>query len=235
MAHPGTPASAGAEHSAPAARRLSAVGSQPAEPRGERASTPKPGRGRPGYDRDTLVARAIEVFMRRGYNGTSMDVLARELGITKSAIYHHVGSKEELLRSALSVGLGELDAALTRQEQRRGVSAGERLRGAVRSAVEVLIAHQASVTLLLRVHGNSEVEREALEQRRQIDRRLTALVRQAQAEGSVRSDLDAHVAARLLFGTVNSLTEWYRADSAIAAGEIAHALTTMAFDGLSVR
>ena len=47
-------------------------------------------RGRPGYDQETVLRRAIDLFNRQGYDATSMGDLARELGLTKSAIYHHV-------------------------------------------------------------------------------------------------------------------------------------------------
>ena len=69
----------------------------------ERPARSRP--GRPGYDLDSLLAVAVEVFNERGYDGTSMEDLARRLGITKSAIYHHVSGKEELLRLATSRAL----------------------------------------------------------------------------------------------------------------------------------
>ena len=71
-----------------------------------------PRRGRPGYDQETVLRRAIEVFNRQGYEGTSMGDLARELGLTKSAIYHHVPSKEHLLAAALDEALDGLAAAI---------------------------------------------------------------------------------------------------------------------------
>jgi len=53
--------------------------------------------GRPGYDLESLLAVAVTVFNERGYDGTSIQQLADRLGITKSAIYHHVSGKQELL------------------------------------------------------------------------------------------------------------------------------------------
>src|SRR5699024_5891111 len=123
-------------------------------------------RGRPGYDRETLINKATEVFVARGYDGTSMDTVARELGITKSAIYHHVKSKEELLHLAINRGIDALDSAVEAESHRTGITALERLRLAVRASVVILIEYHHSVTLLLRVRGNSRVELEALEQRR---------------------------------------------------------------------
>ena len=64
-------------------------------------SQPPVRRGRPGYDLDTLLSVAVLVFNERGYEGTSMEDLAGRLGITKSAIYHHVSINEELLRRSV--------------------------------------------------------------------------------------------------------------------------------------
>ena len=76
-----------------------------------------PRRGRPGYDAATVLRRAIELFNRQGYEGASMGDLAGELGLSKSAIYHHVPSKESLLAAALDEAL---DGALGRDRWRRG-------------------------------------------------------------------------------------------------------------------
>ena len=76
-------------------------------------SAPAPARrGRPGYDQETVLRRAIELFNRQGYDATSIGDLARELGLTKSAIYHHVPSKEALLTAALDEALDGLSAAI---------------------------------------------------------------------------------------------------------------------------
>lgn len=186
-------------------------------------------RGRPGYDQQTVLRRAVEVFNRQGYEGTSMGDLARELGVGKSAIYHHVPGKEALLARALDEALDGLTAAL---DGATGATAYERLRGAVRDSVRVLVDHLPSVTLLLRVRGNSPVELAALRRRREIDDRLAGLVSAAVAEGSLRADLPPDLVSRLLFGMVNSLVEWYRPGGPTDADHLAAAITTLAFDGL---
>ena len=62
-------------------------------------------RGRPGYDLETLLRVAVSAFTERGFDGTSIEDLSRKLGISKSAIYHHVPSKDELLRLAVDRAL----------------------------------------------------------------------------------------------------------------------------------
>lgn len=188
-------------------------------------------RGRPGYDQQTVLRRAIELFNRQGYDGTSMGDVARELGLVKSALYHHVASKEALLAAALDEALDALTAAIDRAGS--GPTALARLRTALHESVRVLVEHLPAVTLLLRVRGNSEVEQAALRRRRQLDERLAALVSEAVAEGSVRDDVPADVASRLLFGMVNSLVEWYRPDGRLDADTLAASVVGVAFDGLT--
>lgn len=179
-----------------------------------------------------MLRRAIDLFNRKGYDGTSMGDLARELGFSKSAIYHHVPSKSHLLEQALDEALDRLtetiDAARTDAEG----SAYDRLRNAVRGSVQILVEHLPAVTLLLRVRGNSEVELEALRRRRELDDKLAELVTAAVAEGALREDIPADLASRLLFGMVNSLVEWVRPEGRYQPDDIADAITSMAFDGL---
>jgi AcrR family transcriptional regulator len=187
-------------------------------------------RGRPGHDQQTVLRTAIDLFNRQGYDASSMGDLARELGLTKSAIYHHVPSKEHLLERALDEALDELSAALDQVQADPSTSPEQRLRSAVRASVVVLAEHLPAVTLLLRVRGNTPAEQKALARRRDIDHRLAEMVREAAEAGAIRADVDPLLISRLLFGTVNSLTEWLRADVAVEV--LADTVTTLTFDGL---
>ncbi|GAB3257498.1 TetR/AcrR family transcriptional regulator [Alteromonas gracilis] len=195
-------------------------------------STPSTARrGRPGYDRATVLTRSVELFNTQGYDATSVSDLATHLGLTKSAIYHHFASKEALLQAALDDGLDALSAAISEIEG-AGTSAEDRLRAAVEAAVRILVERLPSVTLLLRVRGNSPVERAALLRRRRIDDQLTTLVQAAVADGRVRDDLSPELISRLLFGMVNSLVEWYHPGGPVSADDLARTVSTLAFDGL---
>lgn len=179
------------------------------------------------------MRRAVDVFNRRGYDGTSMEDLAKELGFTKSAIYHHVPSKSHLLEAALDEGLGALSRAIEAARSDTGLTAYARLRSAVTESVVVLVDHLPAVTLLLRVRGNSPIELDALKRRRKIDADLAALVNDAVDEGALRADIDPDLISRLLFGMVNSLIEWYKPEGPQDAHAVAQALATLAFDGLT--
>lgn len=190
-------------------------------------------RGRPGHDVESVLQGAVRVFNERGYDGTSMEDLSHELGISKSAIYHHVVGKEELLRLATDRALGGLFAVLD-EVSALELPAFERLEELIHRSILLLIDELPCVTLLLRVRGNTPVERDALERRRQFDSRVIALVTQARDEGRLRPDIDPAVGARLLFGMINSVAEWYRPrPGAGAAEDLAATVNTVALNGLS--
>ncbi len=203
-----------------------------------RTGTAAPRRGRPGYDLESLLAVAVTVFNERGYDGTSMEDLSKRLGITKSSIYHHVDSKEELLALALDRALDGL-FAVADEVAASTEPAIERLERLVRGSVAVLASRLPYVTLLLRARGNTATERTALDRRREFDQIVADLVKQAERDGDIRPDVDPAVTARLLFGLVNSLVEWYRppARGASAGGPeaLADAVCAVAFDGLRIR
>ena len=185
------------------------------------------------YTPQTLLEVAVEVFLERGYDGTSMEHLSRAAGISKSSIYHHVRGKEELLNRAVSHALDGLFAVLEEPVAVRG-RAIDRLEHVARRTTEVLMERLPYVTLLLRVRGNTHTERWALERRREFDHQVAELLRQAVADGDLRADVDIRLATRLLFGMINSVAEWYRPQHAQAAPvhEVADAVVTTAFAGL---
>ena len=190
-----------------------------------------PRRGRPGNSLESLLDAAVAVFIERGYEATSVEEIAGRLGVTKSAVYHHVPSKGELLRLALDRALDALFAVTAEPGATTG-PAIDRLEHLVRGSVRVLAAELPFVTLLLRLRGNTDVERAALARRRRFDRIVTDLVRAAEEEGDVRPDVDPALTSRLLSGTVNSLTEWYRPDGDLSPDALADAVVATTFDGL---
>jgi AcrR family transcriptional regulator len=188
-------------------------------------------RGRPGHSQASVLAVAIDLFIERGYDAVSMADLATALGLSKSTLYHHVPAKERLLELALAEALDSLTATVDAAVSAPG-PAYPRLRAVVDDSVRLLVAHQPAVTLLLRVRGNTPVERAALARRRHLDDQLAALVRAAVAEGSLRCDLDPDVVSRLVFGMVNSLVEWYDAAGSVDVDALAGTVVDVALDGL---
>jgi AcrR family transcriptional regulator len=88
--------------------------------------------------RQRLIDAAIALFIRHSSAGTSLQMIADELGFTKAAIYHHFRTREQLLTAILEPIIDKLSAVVDDAEKQRGVHArAERmLNGYARLAVE---------------------------------------------------------------------------------------------------
>jgi TetR/AcrR family transcriptional repressor of nem operon len=53
------------------------------------------------YDRTELLDKAVELFRRQGFNGTSTAELVAELGVNRKSMYSEFGSKQELFEATL--------------------------------------------------------------------------------------------------------------------------------------
>jgi AcrR family transcriptional regulator len=183
------------------------------------------------YNMDAIVDVAVQVFLRHGYDGASLDQVAEAAGITKASIYYHAEGKEALLKHGAGRALDALFAVLEEPAALEGRPL-DRLKHVVRRTIEITVKRLPEVALLLRVRGNTETERWILDRRRRFDRLVAKIVEEAQATGKLRADIEAGLVTRLLFGMLNSITEWYRPGAGLNADDIVAAATRIAFDGL---
>jgi AcrR family transcriptional regulator len=118
--------------------------------------TAAPGRAGATDTRQRLIDVAVELFTRHSFAGTSLQMIADELGLTKAAIYHHFRTREQLLAAVLEPMLAELRAVVESSEMRRTANAraGHMLSGYATLAVQnrrlvaVLAADPSVATVL---------------------------------------------------------------------------------------
>tara|TARA_Y100001936_G_scaffold29525_1_gene27696 strand:- start:15641 stop:16231 length:591 start_codon:yes stop_codon:yes gene_type:complete len=103
----------------------------------------------PTGTRDRILDSALAAFGMRGYDATSLDDLAADLGITKQAILYHYSSKEALLKATIELAVNELGSALSgaANPQARGF---ERIEDLVRATFS-LAARRPEVLGLVRL------------------------------------------------------------------------------------
>jgi AcrR family transcriptional regulator len=71
------------------------------------------------HTRERLVSVAVALFSQHSYEGTSLQMIADELGFTKGAIYHHFRTREDLLHAIVDPMLEQLCAIVEAAEARR--------------------------------------------------------------------------------------------------------------------
>tara|TARA_B100001250_G_scaffold375290_1_gene362752 strand:+ start:7749 stop:8339 length:591 start_codon:yes stop_codon:yes gene_type:complete len=103
----------------------------------------------PARTRERILDSALAAFGLRGYDSTSLDDLASDLGITKQAILYHFSSKEHLLTSTIELAVHELGSALSGAANPQAVGF-QRIEDLVRATFS-LAARRPEVLGLVRV------------------------------------------------------------------------------------
>ena len=175
---------------------------------------------------DSLLEFAVAV-LTSAPERTGMGELARRLGLSKSSIYHHVSGKEELLEPRRDTRL-RLPLRRTREDPGPDATATARF-GTSCGAVRGARARTPYVTLLLRVHGNSDSDGGLWSGAwvRPPGRRLVA--RTATEGGYATTSGPPREPA--LFGTVNSAVEC-TGRSAVCRSHAGRHPDGLLFDGL---
>ncbi|MEP6342061.1 MAG: TetR/AcrR family transcriptional regulator [Maricaulaceae bacterium] len=169
--------------------------------------------------RRKVILSAASAFRRRGYHNTSMRDIGEVLGLTKAALYYYVKNKEEILFESHLMAYGEMDEIL-KMSQTEAQSALDYLELIFRNFVKLLT--QSGVSILSDVDSLSgERQSEILKRRQRIERAVTKIVKQGQADGSIRGG-DARLHVFFFMGALNWLNVWYDNKGRVTGDEIAN-------------
>ena len=182
--------------------------------------------------RAEICRTAAQIIREQGYDATSVNDIARALGITKAGLYHYISSKEALLFEIMSFGMDQIDAEVI--APLAGVrDPEERLR-------QILIRH---ATIATRAHGAvaqlaDEIRALPPPARRKIQQRTRDyfhLVRDTLAElktaGRLR-DVDLTVAAFTLLGMILWTPRWFRQGGRLTSEQVAAEVAQIGMAGL---
>ncbi|WP_026341518.1 TetR/AcrR family transcriptional regulator [Actinomadura atramentaria] len=103
-------------------------------------------RRRPGAARERVLAAALELFARHGVHGTSLQMIADEIGVTKAAVYHQFRSKDDIVRAVIAPALDRLAEVTAAAERRRGRAA--RAEVVLAGIVDLVVEHRHLTAVL---------------------------------------------------------------------------------------
>ena len=189
-------------------------------------------------DLDQLLDVAARLFGERGYEATTLEQIAQELGILKGSLYHYISSKAELLdlinRRRLEQLISEAQSI-----ERLDLPADAKLQRVIRAHLATLDesypeSSQWFVTPAPPRGGTTEAPTAGESANRDYERLVGRIIREGIESGVFRADLDPQVAALTILGSCNWLTRWYRRGGRLSIQEIGDTIIRLSLDGLSL-
>ncbi|MEE4545651.1 TetR/AcrR family transcriptional regulator [Streptomyces sp. V4-01] len=171
---------------------------------------------------ERLLAEATRLFAERGYDRTSVQEIVEAAGVTKGALYHYFGSKDDLLHEiyarVLRLQTERLDAIAARP-----TDVPERLAEAAADVVVTSIQNLDDTKIFFRsMHQLSPEKQKAVRaERRRYHERFRSLVEEGQRDGHFRAELRPDLVVDYFFGSVHHLGTWYHADGPLSAEQVA--------------
>lgn len=105
-----------------------------------------------------IRTRALALFSRHGVAGTSLQMIATELGVTKAAIYYHYRAKEDIVRAVLAPAFDGFDALL---DEVAHLTPHDQPRALVDALARQAVAHRELYAVVLQDVTAAQLRRES--------------------------------------------------------------------------
>lgn len=180
-----------------------------------------------------ILTEAARIFARKGYEGASMRDIAEACSISKSLLYHHFRSKEEIY-SRVAVGATKELYQFVVEHVPAEATPSEKIRAFMVATAEYFRRHRwawiASTTAFWN-DPERHRQKERLTRRDRYEKYLRELIQQAIDAGEIR-DVDVAMTGRMILSTLNWMHRWYNPSMPMKPEQIADIYFDLVFNGL---
>ena len=181
--------------------------------------------------RQALIRQAGKVFSKDGFEGTSLDEIAKQLNVTKAALYYYVKSKHEILFECHQLA-HDLSERAIEEAERDGRNGLEKLTLFLHKHIETLTGELGSIAVLTNLASLKPSDRAKIIARRdQFDAALRGIIKEGIDDGSLRP-CDTKLTGFFIMGAINWIPTWFSDKGSKSGKEVADKFIELFVDGL---
>ena len=196
-----------------------------------RSSNPK-STSKSGTRLEAVLRSAANIFFAKGFHATSIEDVARDVGMLKGSLYYYIKSKDDLLFQLLLAGIEDGDAFIAKQIDPRGDPV-EQLERAIRAQIDYIIQNKVPFGLFLHefesLPGKRQHKLTAVMSR--YNNRFVELVQKGQKQGKLMEG-EPWIIVNGMLGMCNWLYRWYDTDHVSDPEQVKQAFVEMIFRGI---
>lgn len=178
---------------------------------------------------------AQNMFSEKGYVGTSMRDLAKEIGIEPASLYSHIRSKEELLQGICDRIANEFFAEISPALE-SSTDPVVLFREAIRAHIRVITANLDASAVFFNEwrHMTEPGLTEFKDQRHRYERHFKEIIHQGIRQEKFRR-IDVNFTMKVIFSSLNGTHEWYRPNGPQTPEQVADNITDFLLEGLTLK
>ena len=176
-----------------------------------------------------LYERAAEVFAEKGFAGTTLQDIADAMGTSRSALYHYVKNKDDLLARLVSEVSQELAGTLRAIRRKDGLTPDEQLHQMVEAHVRQMTSRSQRFRLLILSEQDlpEDLARTHRNAKKTIRDELAAVIEEGVRSGVFRP-VDSRIAAFAIVGMCNWTAFWFHSGPDHPTDPVVAEITEMA-------
>ena len=210
----------------------------------KRKATPKPLRPRksrratkqakPATRLEEVLQSAANIFFAKGFHATSIEDVARDVGMLKGSLYYYIKSKDDLLFQLLLAGIEDGDAYIARHIDPQGDPV-EQLERAIRAQIDYIIQKRVQFGLFLHEFDSLPGKRQhkLISVMSRYNSRFVDLVRRGQGQGKLAPG-EPWIIVNGILGMCNWLYRWYDTDEISDPEQVKQVFLRMVLQGIRV-
>ena len=205
---------------------------KPGRPHHSPGSTGTKSRAKAGTRLEAVLRSAANIFFAKGFHATSIEDVARDVGMLKGSLYYYIKSKDDLLFQLLLAGIEDGDAFIAKQIDPEGDPV-EQLERAIRAQIDYIIQNKVPFGLFLHEFDSLPGKRQhkLTSVMSRYNNRFVELVQKGQREGKLMEG-EPWIIVNGMLGMCNWLYRWYDTDHVSDPEQVKQAFIEMIFRGI---
>ncbi|GAB6927921.1 TetR/AcrR family transcriptional regulator [Paenibacillus sp. JCM 10914] len=187
--------------------------------------------------KDKIIGAAIEVFSEKGYHRASMDEIAARAQVAKGTLYYNFPGKSQLFKTVVKQGFEDI-MQRTEADLNSSLPMKEKIEHLIRHHLDLFLESRHFSHIVFNEISNG-IEQDVLDDLKELKRTylgfLARIIEEGKCEENLVRDVDPHLAAASIIGTLESMCNYYlNHQETYSRGDLEQFAFTMIAQGLFI-
>ena len=179
----------------------------------------------------SILGEALKLFAEKGYHSTTLDEVAKRLGVTKAALYYYFDNKAQIIRVIMRKHIDNMTQSVKLVSSE--LTPKDKLREFIRCHVKNVTTSLDDTKILFeQINALPPKTRQSIENKeREYDRALQVILQEGIDDGSFKID-DVKVISYAIIGLCNWTYRWYKPDGRLTPDKLSDIIISLVENGL---